>query len=230
MDYQFKGLPLTPSVCESLILEIFNGKTETRKTIVDTLMAEHKRRGGMDATASDIARVVKKALENLRKVEKAENPVQRYWKISNVSSTEPVPSLEEKKVKIDKDLPEPMSVKAEKDKPKIRLGEGNESVYLYYFPSFREKAENATEKRWSCKIGRSERDPVQRILSQGTTALPEKPVIAVDYRTGNSQSLEKAIHNILTYREQKIETSPGNEWFNTNIEEFLEIISFIEGH
>jgi hypothetical protein len=93
MDYQFKGLPLTPSVCESLILEIFNGKTETRKTIVDTLMAEHKRRGGMDATASDIARVVKKALENLRKVEKAENPVQRYWKISNVSSTEPVPSF-----------------------------------------------------------------------------------------------------------------------------------------
>ena len=69
---------------------------------------------------------------------------------------------------------------------------------------------------------------MQRILSQASTALPEKPHVAIIIRTDYSIELENAIHNILTLRGRKINDSPGAEWFLTSLEEVLSIYKFIQ--
>jgi hypothetical protein len=69
MEYEYKGLPLTPKASEGLILELFSGKQEKRDNIIKAVINEHKKREGADATAQDVDRLIKRGLENLRKQE-----------------------------------------------------------------------------------------------------------------------------------------------------------------
>jgi hypothetical protein len=53
-QYPFKGLPLTPAVAVTLILETFPGQTAERHHIVDTIVCLHKARGGANPRAVDV--------------------------------------------------------------------------------------------------------------------------------------------------------------------------------
>jgi hypothetical protein len=103
----------------------------------------------------------------------------------------------------------------------VVIGQGAGCVYLYYLPTYRDRAEERGENRWPCKIGRTEQNPLQRILSQATTALPEKPFVAVVFRTNYSAALEAAFHAVYTLRGLAVQDAPGTEWFLTSPEEAI---------
>ena len=111
--------------------------------------------------------------------------------------------------------------------PEVIIGEGDNSVYLYYFENYRKLADIEGRQEFPCKIGRSERDPILRVLSQSSTALPEVPTIARLFKTNDGSALETAIHAILSLRGKEIEDSPGTEWFLTSPDEVDAIVRFV---
>jgi hypothetical protein len=106
------------------------------------------------------------------------------------------------------------------------IGSGKHCVYVYYYPTYRLFAEANEQKSWPCKIGMSEREPMLRILSQGATAMPEAPSVALLVRTDDAFTLEKALHHILKLRGKSID-APGTEWFVTNPAEVEEIVRWL---
>jgi hypothetical protein len=108
------------------------------------------------------------------------------------------------------------------------LGTGSASVYLYYLPVYRLRAEEQGKKFWPCKIGRTDRDPVARVLAQAATALPERPHIGLVIRTSNALAWEAAFHAVLTLRGRRIEDAPGSEWFLTSPDEVYELANLFD--
>ena len=101
-----------------------------------------------------------------------------------------------------------------------RIGSGNKSVYVYYYPAYKERAELREEDTWPCKVGYTEyANPIHRIYEQPKTAMPEKPEIALVIRTDQQTELEDAIHQLLD--SDHIPDAPGTEWFMTNPSEEL---------
>jgi hypothetical protein len=216
--YRWQGLPITPAAIQELTLELFAGETVERKEIVAAVEKAHAELGGSPARAADFARSVKAALTNLKKAGKADNPAQGFWKIlrtdgqpTGVLAVEPATATEDE-----------LAPTAE-----LTLGEGKSSVYLYYYPAYRREAERNGSQVWPCKIGLSERDPVARVMSQASTAMPEPPRIGLLLRTSLPSQWEDVIHGVLALRGKTIEEAPGSEWFYTSPGEVAEIICYI---
>ena len=107
-----------------------------------------------------------------------------------------------------------------------QIGSGNNSVYVYYYPNYKQCAELQGKDVWPCKIGRSEyKNPIHRILEQAGTGVPEKPEIVLVIQTDMPAEVEKAMHGLLD--PDRMTDAPGTEWFITNprrVEEIYEII------
>lgn len=86
------------------------------------------------------------------------------------------------------------------------IGSGSEFVYAYGFPS--QKAGDA----WPCKIGRSKRNPIWRIIDQ-QASMQERPEIWLMIKTDNSRHVERLLHIALADR--RLPTF-GREWFSTS--------------
>lgn len=220
-SYKFKNIPLTPSIAEGLILETFSGQIVERHQIVDKVVQLHKSRGGRDAQTADVTRTVKKALENLKKSSQANNLSQGFWEI--ISTTVDLQNTNGLRDNSELSPITSLSLNAEKI-----VGVGTNAVYVYYFLTYRDLATINNAVRWPCKIGRSDRDPMLRVLSQASTALPERPTIALLIRTDDASSLEAALHAILILRGQRCINSPGNEWFDTTPNEVMQMLDFIQ--
>ena len=81
-DYKYVEVPLTASIAEELILELFSGKTASRKNITDAIIRGHVERGGTEPNVEDVARhVTGKALRRLKTVGIAKNPSAGYWSV-----------------------------------------------------------------------------------------------------------------------------------------------------
>lgn len=107
----------------------------------------------------------------------AANPSNRQWRISVSSGQigspphpEPAPALTEE-VSRDAHLIEPTA--------EMVLGMGPESVYVYFYETYRQCAVANEATRWPCKVGRCNGDPAPRVFSQAATALPEFPTVAL---------------------------------------------------
>jgi hypothetical protein len=99
----------------------------------------------------------------------------------------------------------------------VRLGDkGSGFVYAYGYRCAPDRL----------KIGKTEVDTVQRIIAQISTSTPDKPVLFLEIRTHDHNSLERAIQSTLEYRECKI-VGGGAEWFKTSREEVIAIYQFI---
>lgn len=220
-NYKYYGLPITPSIIEYLILRLFNGQTLKRDIIVNGVLDYHVSNGGLYPDAQDFPRSVKKALSNLQKRNFATNRSYGFWEIYDnnsplIENTDLLPANEpEQNISLDT-IP-----------THNVYGDGPNAVYLYYFSNYKQLSELQNKKTWACKIGRTDRDPLIRILSQSATALPEKPVIEFIIKTNDSSLLEGMLHSALTLRGKYIKDSPGIEWFDTNPEEVIGIIKFI---
>ena len=107
-------------------------------------------------------------------------------------------------------------------------GSGKSSVYLYYYPQYRESAESKGEKVWACKIGRTIHGEADTRIRSQATGLPESPKIGLHIQTDKEEKIERIIHDILKVRGKHIEEAPGREWFLTSPSEVEEIYNFIE--
>ena len=111
--------------------------------------------------------------------------------------------------------------------PEKTIGTGNSSVYLYYYPQYRESADSKGEQVWACKIGKTiDSEADGRVRSQAT-GLPERPMIGLHIKTDRPKKIEDIIHDILKVRGKDIEEAPGREWFLTSPSEVEEIYQFI---
>lgn len=224
--YSHKGIPLTAAVAQALIRKLFSGRLVERQVIVDEVLRTHIAGGGLKPVAQDSSKIFEKALGDMRRVGEAENMSRGYWRIQQSLSVESDSPAEE--------IPDSPAVQSDQTSPvtepaaDFELGAGPAAVYVYYLPTYRLRAQERGEKSWPCKVGRTDRDPLSRVLSQAATALPERPAIAVILRTTNPSAWEKALHGALSIRGLRIEDSPGVEWFLTSPEEIVALIKVID--
>jgi hypothetical protein len=221
--YKFKGLPLTAAVAEHIIRSQLTGQQLKRAEIVNYVEEFHCANGGLPCQAADLSRTVKKALNNIKVSGGAENPSTGYWRISSHSG-----ELQQDQSVGDAPIAEEEGEgEAQVFQPLMSLGEGDESVYLYYYPAYKTIALAGGSDKWLCKIGRTDSSANLRISSQ-STGMPERPEIGLVYRTNDSRTLESVLHGILSLRNQWSESSSGVEWFDTSVEDVLAIIRFVE--
>ena len=81
-EYEWKNMPLTPKIAQSLIRELFSNKGETRKKIiVDDVVQTHLDRGGVPAETKHVDQLFAGALKNLHRAKSADSPRRGYWEI-----------------------------------------------------------------------------------------------------------------------------------------------------
>ena len=221
-EYPFVGIPLMPEAIRDLVLELYSGKTVRRNDIVTRIPEVHAERGGAAATASNLVSSVKKALQYLKREGLATNPGYGMWRIGSASGTDRSDDVGEDS--LTEDLEDAPTNIPSSD---LEFGSGSSAIYLYYFEAYKNHPDAQDDGRWPCKIGRTDRDPLQRILGQSTTALPEIPHISIVMWTPFPSHWESALHSVLRLRGQSIETAPGNEWFSTSPSEVLDLIRTI---
>lgn len=106
-----------------------------------------------------------------------------------------------------------------------KKGRGNQSVYLYYFPTYKQYAKLKGETHWPCNVGKTEGEVIVRVSEQIGDQLPEKAEIVLILRTDNCRALETEIHKELKRRLKQLKDAIGTEWFLTSPSEVEEIYS-----
>src|SRR5690625_2118358 len=131
-------------------------------------------------------------------------------------------------VKVDKEENEEEITKDDTPSPNSIYGCGDSAVYLYYYETYKKLSLLQNGQTWPCKIGKTDRNPFIRILSQISTALPELRTTEFIIETDKASLLEKTLHSILKLKGKQIEDSPGTEWFDTNPDEIIKLIKYID--
>lgn len=219
-DYPYRGVPLTPQIIVNLAKQLFAGKLVQRQTIAEEVRKTHLKRGGLPPRGINFKSSIDRALKIMQKAGELESPSVGYWKIlpTNTAAGPEDTPVSEVSVPAEETAGEILS---DESVAEVVIGEGPASVYLYYLPTYRSRAEERGEDRWPCKIGRTDQNPLQRVLSQAATALPERPVVFVAFRTKYSAALEAAFHNVFRLRGLAVQDAPGTEWFLTSPQEVV---------
>ena len=221
-DYRYKGIPITPAIAEYVITSYLRGKQLRRSKIVDSVERIHIDNGGLPAEAANFSLTVKKALQNLKNRGLAGNPSTGWWSIEQSDDAEDLSS------RVPADLVGQQD--ADQDTQDYRIesvrGVGDEAVYVYYYPAYKEAALAAGNDRWLCKIGRTDCLPRIRVSEQAT-GMPEQPVIGLVFKTDESRILESVVQGVLSLRGQWSEESPGTEWFVTSPDDVLGVIKLL---
>lgn len=214
-SYKYFGVELTPNIFAELLVLLFEGKQFDRVTAVNQVTEYHKNNGGL-LRKNDYISTFKKACNALKKKGKdLQNINSGIWRLNCDSKNIEVVTKKEENTSA------PMPV------DRI-IGEGNQSIYVYYYDIYEKYAESQGKDIWECKVGRTNYSPLQRILSQAGTCYPELPHIALIINCENSDTLESALHNVLKLRNRHLKSAPGTEWFLTNPFEIESIYNFIK--
>lgn len=97
------------------------------------------------------------------------------------------------------------------------IGNGPESVYVWYAKADFDLAKRQGKRNWPCKIGCTKGNPTARIIAQGPfTAFHSEPIIPLVIRARDSRTLEILIRATLEYAGRRIKNTRGTEWFYTN--------------
>lgn len=215
-EYKYTGVELTPNVFADLLISLFDGKQFDRQTAILQISEYHKSHGGVLKQGKDIITVFKKATQKLRDCG-IQNKGYGTWRLNY---------KEKETTVLESNNKEQDSYPVDKE-----IGKGLFSVYLYYYDSYKELAELKGQHFWQCKIGRTDIEPIQRIVGQAGTCYPELPHIALIMYCDNSSQLEAAFHAILKVQKKHIESAPGREWFMTSPEEIEKLFFLImESH
>ena len=230
VDYPYRGIPLKPAIVQHLVRRLYGGKVVERQVLVEEVTRMHLSEGGLKPTAEKHDSIFKRALSDMKDKGEAENASPGYWRISVLADASlDAPSVTtENSFLIDADEEATETTAVIESVAEIEIGEGAGAVYVYYLPTYRLRAEEHDEKSWPCKIGRTDRDPLARVLSQSATALPERPHIAIILRTNHPGAWEAALHGALTVRGMQIDNVPGIEWFLTSPDEIVGLIRAID--
>ena len=181
----------------------------------------HHSRGGQPED-KNYTSTFKAALRYLEKEGKAKSLTKEggpkgYWQIGSISDFsngnqhERVETLRTENIGDEKKV-------AESGEPEKIIGTGEGAVYLFYHDDHKYKAESEGKSFWQCKVGMTERDPIERVRTQTSTATPEPPKTYI-FRTDVPEAMEKAIHAILDACGKRVKYSRGKEWFITSPDE-----------
>lgn len=214
-QYKYFEKSLTPNMARELIQELFAGQTVHKQEIVRGVDTTHRERGGLPPKAK-FHHPVTMALSKMRREGQVSNPSQGNWLI--------FPNDQDDRTDIKCE-----NLDADNIEPEKITGSGKQSVYLYYYPAYKRLAELQEEEVWACKIGKSRNDPVDRIVSQTRTALPEYPKVGLIIKTDELNLMENAIQNILKLQKKHKQDAPGNEWFVTSPSEVEKVYESIFG-
>ena len=207
-----RGLKLVPSLFSNILIELFDGKIFERRTAIDKVKEYHLNAGGILEQDRDYIAVFKAAAKMLKN-NGLTNQGYGVWRLNYK--------------KQDSEIVEPEKANTKHDVDE-EIGIGDCAVYVYYYDAYKKYAEINGKHSFECKIGRTDKAPIYRILDQTGTCYPEKPHIALIIYCEDSKLLEAALHRVLQYGGKKVEKSPGNEWFITSPEEIKEIYSFLQ--
>ena len=214
-NYEYSGVKLFPAVFKELLLLLFDGKQFTRQTAIKVVTDYHLEHGGIIEEGRDVVSIFKKATQDLQKadaglVKKGYGTWELHYHVTD--KTEVVEDINEEAItyKVDESL-----------------GTGSNAVYVYYYDVYKELAENKGNAEWPCKIGRTDRDPIQRVIGQAGTCYPELPHIALIIYCDDSSALETALHSILKFQNKWLKNAPGTEWFSTSPREIKELYSML---
>ena len=210
-NYNYSGVKLFPSVFKDLLLYLFDGKQFTRKTAIKDVTDYHLEHGGIIEEGRDVVNVFKKVTQNLQKanvglINKGYGTWELHYHVTD--KTEVVEDINKEDItyKVDE-----------------TLGTGSNAVYVYYYDVYKELADNKGNAEWPCKIGRTDIDPIQRVIGQAGTCYPELPHIALIIFCDDSSALEATLHNILKFQKKWLKNAPGTEWFLTSPKEIKEL-------
>ena len=207
----YSGLKLTPNVFQQILLIVFDGKQIERQEAIQQVKAYFSEHGGYLENKSYI-QTFKAAAKGL-KPNGMINIGYGMWRIN----------YKEQTVEI---VPTQQSVAPTYTADK-EIGVGDSAVYVYYYSAYCELAKLKNINIWECKIGRTDRDPLERIFSQAGTCYPEVPHLALIIRCPNSAQLESALHEILRFKNRWLKDAPGDEWFLTSPKEVENIYTSI---
>jgi hypothetical protein len=223
--YKYEGIPLTQSAVKYCIKSIYSPRDKMTLSVVAEDVANfHRKKGGIESKAENYHKLVSKALNNLKNEKVVERITYNHWVFlsqEGVEEDNKKPFRSSDKGKKELVLDDNKKIKT-KIKPNASFGDGRLSLYLYYLPYHKLKERDGD---WDCKIGKSGRNPVQRILDQVNDT--SNPIIEFVIYTDQAFLLEKTVHNILKLRGKG---TKKREWFYTNPEEVLSIIRFITPH
>jgi len=217
--YRFRRLELTRLGAADLIKEVLASSRDPlkRNAIAEEVQRLHVARGGK--RTRNLVMRVKKALRGLRELGEVEQPVPGYYSRANpdqqqleMDDEEPSEGDEEDLEKRESEESSLLALTAE-----CEIGEGPESVYVYYYKNDRELADLKGQSSWPCKIGFTATSVEERIVGQGAiTAMHTPPVVGLIIRSPHGRQVERIIHDTLRLSGCSIEGASGAEWFNTS--------------
>lgn len=116
----------------------------------------------------------------------------------------------------------------------VYLGEGDQELYAFTFPTLIELAKLRGDSNYPVKIGYtgnlSEGGAYGRIRSfiSEMAGYPDRPVVLCIVKTWAGRHLETQVHRVLRERNRRCDSSLGKEWYQTSAEELLEIVGNCE--
>ena len=210
---------LTIEIPRQLILERFIGQPcVPRSEIINHVEEVHCR--DVRKLSENEKQIVNDALISLRDKGLADNPKRGYWSFLTTDGSEASKMIKKPQRQVDTSGVKNIA-------PERTIGSGKSSVYLYYYPQYRESAESKGEKVWKCKIGMTIHGEPQIRIREQATGLPEIPRNGLHIKTDRHEKIERIIHDILKVRGRYVEDAPGTEWFLTSPSEVEEIYNFI---
>ena len=143
-DYKYLGVPLTSAVADFVIVSQLGGKQLKRSQIVNFVERYHADHGGLPCQAADIARTVKKALDTIKAKGGAQNPSVGWWRISPSIDGEGETQGESNEDALCEDITDV----TEQLTPLSEHGDGDECIYLYYYPAYKAAALASGSTKW----------------------------------------------------------------------------------
>ena len=213
--YLYANLELTPNVFAHVALHLCHNTQRSRGKVVKGVLSYHRANGGL-VNKNEYFSTFKAASKILRKKGLLKHLGQGQWLFESL--------VDETSERLDHFIAREEDSQIPIDET---LGTGGETVYVYYYDAYRELAENKGQPHWPCKVGMTSQQSISRIFSQSGTAYPEKPHIAIEFKCQKGKVLENVFHSILSAKERKVESAPGNEWYYTTPEELKEMYEFL---
>ena len=218
-EYKYKNLPLSPAMIAEIVVRKFAGQVVKREAIREAVVAHHLENGGQ-LSQTDPMEQTKKALSDLEKKGLAEKTgAYGLWRFPDHDDAFTVEEINEDVIDASESY-NPITVLE-------WVGVGSQLVYVYSFRTYADHAKSSGEPCWPCKIGRTDRQSLDRISEQVGTSSPEWPIVYLAIRCDDSRLLERYLHSALRLSGGYMADVPGAEWFRTSPRQVKDLVASV---
>ena len=210
-DYQYRNIPLSPSIAAGLVAEYFSIhlKPAKRVDLIRHITDRHLELGGV--ISANPQRCMEQALMRLVEEGTITNPSLGWYTSANGSAHNTARS------EVGEAIENALPVEVELIVSDETIGSGVELVYVYFLDSERKLAKYEGRDWWPCKVGFTAGNLTTRILAQGPlTSMSRLPNVGLVIRTDDGHALERALHYALDESGARIAEALGSEWFDTS--------------